>query len=212
VSLSFHEVQFPPSISFGSTGGPERRTEIVTLASGHEERNSPWALSRHRYNAGLGARSLDDVQDIIAFFEARHGRLYGFRWKDWPDWKSGPSNAAPSAGDQLLGTGDGVTVLFQLSKTYTSAAQSYVRPITKPVAGSVLVADNGVPLNEGTDYTIDTTLGTVTFVTPPATGASLTAGFSFDVPVRFDTDYLEINLRAFKAGEIPAIPILEIRA
>ncbi len=44
----------------------------------------------------------------------------------------------------------------------------------------------------------------------PAVGAAVTAGFLFDVPVRFDTDYLEIDAEAFEAGAIPKIPIVEI--
>lgn len=86
--MSFHEVRFPASLSFGSVGGPERRTDIVTLANGFEERNTPWAHSRRRYDAGLGMRSLDDIETLISFFEARQGQIYGFRWKDWSDFKT----------------------------------------------------------------------------------------------------------------------------
>ena len=105
--MNFHEVRFPAALSVGSSGGPERRTEIVTLKNGFEERNAPWAHSRRRYDAGLGVRSLDDLGEVIAFFEARHGQLHGFRWKDWTDFKSGAPSAAPRATDQALGTGDG---------------------------------------------------------------------------------------------------------
>ena len=73
--MGFHEVRFPASLSFGSLGGPERRTDIVTLVNGFEERNSPWAHSRRRYDAGLGLRSLEDVEALLAFFEARRGQL-----------------------------------------------------------------------------------------------------------------------------------------
>lgn len=208
---NFHEIRFPTSISFGSSGGPERRTEIVSLASGHEERNSPWAHSRHRYNAGLGARSLDDIHDILGFFEARHGQLYGFRWKDWSDWKSGPPGAAPTAGDQMLGVGDGTVSSFQLKKTYASGLQSYERLISKPVAGSILIAADGVIQTEGPDYVLDSTTGLINFTSPPGAGVQLSSGFVFDVPVRFDTDFLDINLSAFKAGDIPSVPILELR-
>src|SRR5579859_1035843 len=86
--LMFHEIRFPTQISFHSSGGPERKTEIVTLGSGFEERNAVWANSRRRYNAGYGVRSLDDLHAALAFFEARLGRLYGFRFKDWSDYKS----------------------------------------------------------------------------------------------------------------------------
>ena len=211
MSNHFHEARFPTSISFGSSGGPERRTVIVSLASGHEERNSPWAHSRHRYNAGLGARSLDDIHNILAFFEARHGRLYGFRWKDWSDWKSGLPGDPPTALDQSLGIADGATLNFQLTKTYTSGVQSYDRVISKPVGGSVLIAADGVALTEGLEFNSDITTGFINFISPPGNGVQLTAGFLFDVPVRFDSDFLDVNLRAFKAGDIPSVPILEIR-
>lgn len=211
--MAFHDIRFPLRIAFGSTGGPERRTEIVTLGSGAEERNSPWADSRRRYNAGAGLRALDDVHELIAFFEARHGRLHGFRWRDRADWKSGLPSVGPTPADQAIGTGDGTTAVFQLTKTYASGGASYVRAIRKPVAGSVRVAVDGVEKTQGAHFALDQTTGVVTFVAgaiPPA-GAAVTAGFEFDVPVRFDTDFLEINLGAFEAGAVPNIPIVEIR-
>ena len=115
---AFHEVRFPLSIGFGSSGGPERRTDVVLLASGHEERNSRWADSRRRYNAGTGVRSLTDLHTLIGFFEERRGRLHGFRWRDRADWKSCPPAEAPDPEDQPIGIGDGDTATFQLIKTY----------------------------------------------------------------------------------------------
>lgn len=211
--MAFHEVRFPVEIAFGSSGGPERRTEIVTLGSGFEERNSPWAESRRRYNAGYGVRSLNDLHAVMAFFEARHGRLHGFRWKDRADDRSSPPQTAIAAGDQQIGIGDGVITAFQLVKAYTSGGISYTRTIKKPVTGSVRIAVDGLEKTETTHFTVDTTTGTVTF-TPgniPGASAVITAGFEFDVPVRFDADFLEINLAAFDAGDIPSIPIVEIR-
>jgi uncharacterized protein (TIGR02217 family) len=209
----FHETRFPTAIAFGATGGPERRTEIVALGSGHEERNSRWADSRRRYNAGYGVRSLDDLHAVIAFFEERRGRLYGFRWRDRTDWKSCTPEATPAATDQAIGAGDGETATFQLVKTYGNAHAPYVRQIRKPVAGTVVVAVGGVALDEGDDWTCDWTSGLVTFAagSVPAEDAAITAGFAFDVPVRFDTDRLDINLTSFDAGDIPAIPLVEIR-
>lgn len=208
--MAFHEIRFPTNIAFGATGGPERRTEIVTLGSGAEERNSPWAHSRRRYNAGLGLRSLDDVHELIGFFEARHGRLYGFRWKDRADFKSCAPGADAAATDQRIGTGDGATQTFQLVKTYSSGDITYERPIVKPVTGSVAVAMNGTALAEAA-FSVDATRGIVSFVVAPGAGAVVTAGFEFDVPVRFDTDFLEINLAAFEAGSIASVPVVELR-
>ena len=207
---TFHDVRFPSSISFGSSGGPERRTQIVALASGAEQRNSPWAHSRRRYDAGLGLRSIDDIHEIISFFEARQGRLYGFRWKDWTDWKSCQPNDTPAATDQPLGTGDGLTTDFAVRKTYLSGQHSYDRPIMKPIVSSLLVAIDGVPVANGADYSFDIPSGAISFSTPPPSDAIITAGFEFDVPVRFDSDTLDISLSGFQAGEIPSVPVVEL--
>jgi uncharacterized protein (TIGR02217 family) len=204
----FHEIRFPTAIAFHSTGGPERRTEIVTLGSGFEERNGVWANSRRRYDVGYGIKTLDDIHAVIAFFEARNGRLYGFRFKDFADFKSCAPKAALSPCDQTIGTGNGTAKTFQLVKTYSSGPASWTRTIAKPVSGSVHLAAAGV---EQTGFTVDTTTGLVTFATAPPNGAAITACFEFDVPVRFDSDMLSINLASIQAGEIAAIPIVEIR-
>lgn len=209
--MAFHEVRFPANLSFGSQGGPERRTDIVTLANGHEERNTPWAHSRRRYDAGVGLRSLDDLEALIAFFEARQGQLYGFRWKDWSDFKSCPSSRAVSDEDQLLGLGDAATQSFSLSKRYVSGEQVYVRPVVKPVAGTVRVAVAGLAQVEAVDFTVDVARGLVSFVEPPARGARVTAGFEFDVPVRFDTDRIQVSMASFQAGDVPSVPVVEVR-
>ena len=211
--MSFHDVRFPTDISRGAQGGPERRTDVVVLGSGFEERNSRWANSRRSYNAGYGIKSLDDLNAVIAFFEERRGRLYGFRWRDHTDWKSCAPSATPSALDQPIGTGDGETATFQLLKTYGSAHAPWQREIVKPVAGSVLVAVDGDAQTEGTHFTVDAATGVVTFLAEhiPAEDAAVTAGFAFDVPVRFDADRLEINLSGFSHGAIPNIPLVEIR-
>ncbi|MBI1365771.1 MAG: TIGR02217 family protein [Alphaproteobacteria bacterium] len=205
---NFHEVLFPVDIAFNSEGGPARKTEIVTLVSGREERNSPWAGSRRSYNAGYGVKSLADIEAVIAFFEARKGRLYGFRFRDPFDFKSCPLAADPAAGDQQIGTGDGATRSFQLTKTYASGGAVSIRTITKPVAGSVLAAVDGA----AAAFTVDETSGIVVFDAPPPAGAVVTAGFLFDTPARFDTDQLRINLAAFRAGDIPSIPLIELLA
>lgn len=208
--MNFHEVRFPAALSVGSTGGPERRTEIVTLSNGFEERNSPWAHSRRRYDAGLGVRSLDDLAEVVAFFEARHGQLYGFRWKDWTDWKSCAPSAAPGPLDQPIGTGDGATRVFALAKSYASGGQAYRRPIKKPVAGTVKVAVAGVALGGG-QYAVDHAAGLVELAAAPADGVVVTAGFEFDVPVRFDTDRLDVTWDLDRLGSIASIPLVEVR-
>ena len=209
--MGFHEIRFPTSLSMGSLGGPERRTEIVTLANGYEERNSPWKHSRRRYDAGLGLRSLDDVATVVAFFEARHGPLNGFRWKDWADYKSGLPSAEISGDDQLIGQGDQETATFQLVKTYRSGEHVYLRPIHKPVLGSVRLTVSGEPLQDQVDYVVDVQTGVVTFAHPPDDKAEIFAGYEFDVPVRFDTDMIRTSVSSFQAGEVPDIPVVELR-
>ena len=208
--MSFDDIRFPVAISRGATGGPERRTEIVTTASGREERNGRWADSRRRYNAGFGVKTLNDLHAVLAFFEERRGRLHAFRWKDHADFKSCLPQAQVAAADQVIGTGDGTTAAFPLVKSYGTGIRNYVRTITKPVAGTVVVAVNGTPTSQ---FAVDAATGIVTFQAGalPAAGAAVTAGFEFDVPVRFDSDQLRINLASFNAGDIPDIPLIEVR-
>lgn len=210
--MAFHDVRFPTAISIGASGGPERRTEIVTLGSGFEERNSRWADSRRTYNAGYGVKTVDDLHAVIAFFEERRGRLHAFRWKDFADFKSCAPGQAVSPLDQAIGTGDGAEDTFQLVKIYGSAFAPWTRTIAKPVAGTVRVAVAGAEKPAGT-FTVDHATGLVTFEPGhiPSLGQAVTAGFEFDVPARFDTDTLTVNLDSFRHGSIPNIPIIEVR-
>lgn len=206
----FHEVSFPFSVALGARGGPVRRTEIVTLGSGREERNTPHAHSRRLWNAGPGVKTLDDLHALTAFFEARRGRLHGFRFRDPLDHKSCAPSASLSATDQLLATSDGAMTEYSLVKHYPSGGENYVRPIAKPVAGSVRIAVDGVEL-DGADFALDPVTGLVSLVTQPGAGLAVTAGFEFDCPVRFDTDALDISLDAFGAGEAADVPLIELR-
>ncbi|UIJ70631.1 DUF2460 domain-containing protein [Aurantimonas sp. HBX-1] len=206
---AFDEVRFPLRLSFGTSGGPGRRVEIVRLSTGFEHRNLRHRHSVRRYDAGSGLRSLADLAEVLAFFEARRGRLTGFRFRDPLDWHTAPYGAPAGAFDQLLGIGDGVTTRFSLRKIYGEGEAAYHRPIEKPVAGTVTVAVDGVEVAAG--FAIDTVSGSVTFAAPPGAGAAVTAGFAFDVPVRFDVEQLSVNVAAFEAGDIPSIPLIEIR-
>ena len=201
--MSFHEVRLPARLAFGSTGGVERRTEIVTLASGFERRSTPWAMGRRRYLIGANLRSLDDMAELTAFFEARRGRLFGFRFRDFADFKSCGPGGAPGATDQALGVGDGTRTVFQLVKIYGEV----LRPITKPVEGSVVVAVDG----DVVAAEVDAATGAVTLGAPPGVGAVVTAGFLFDTPVRFDADRIEVTLESFGAGRMAAVPLIEVR-
>ncbi len=207
----FHEVQFPLRLALGTSGGPVRRTDIVNLSNGRENRNARWRDSRRSYDAGSGIKSVADLYAVLEFFEARRGRLHGFRFRDPLDWKSCAPGAAVSAGDQEIGIGDGVTASFPLVKTYGDGGTGWVRRIAKPVAGTVQVSVDGAAVAPA-NYAVDAVAGMVTFVPGqiPDSGSVVRAGFEFDVPVRFDTDRIDVDLSHFDAGRIPTIPLTEI--
>ena len=207
---SFHEVQFPLRLALGTSGGPWRRTDIVALSNGRESRNRRWRDARRRYDAGSGIRSVGDLYAVVAFFEARAGQLHGFRFTDPVDFQSCGPEETVSATDQRFGTGNGTRREFQLVKRYSDAGGSTERVIAKPQAGSVLVAVDGVEIG-GASHSVDHETGIVTFAIAPASGAVIRAGFRFDVPVRFDTDRIEVDLDAFRAGRIPSIPLIEVQ-
>lgn len=208
--MTFHEIRFPVDISAGSSGGPERLTDIVSLRSGHEDRNSIWYASRHRYDASMGIRSVSRVYEVLEFFEGRRGRLYGFRWKDWSDYKSCPPNDDITSADQTIGTGDGSTKRFQLTKSYSANFNPWIRIVRKPVEGTVLISLDGEDLVINNHFTVEIATGIVNFTVPPGVGKIVKAGFEFDVPVRFNSDFLNIAIENFQAGTLPQIDILEI--
>ena len=208
--MAFHEVRLPARLAFGSTGGVERRTEVVTLGSGFERRSTPWAQGRRRYLIGANLRSLDDMAALTDCFEARRGRLYGFRFRDFADFKSCAPSRASTAFDQALGAGDGQQTAFQLLKRYGEGETAFGRSVQKPVEGTVKVAVAGTELPP-TSFSIDWTTGVVNLAEPPAEGMAVSAVFEFDVPVRFDADRIDIALESFDAGRMAAVPLIETR-
>ncbi len=205
----FHEVRFPDDIGFGSSGGPGFMTTVVEVASGHEQRNMEWSQARAQYDIGAGLRNEGDLGEIIAFFRARKGRAFGFRFKDWTDYRSGNIGEDITPDDQEIGIGDDTTTEYALIKTYQSGTEGHVRFITKPVDGSVVVALDGTLQASG--WTLDSVSGVITFDTPPGDGVVITAGFEFDVPVRFRDDHLSVSIETFKAGDVPSIGLVEVR-
>jgi uncharacterized protein (TIGR02217 family) len=207
--IPFVEIRFPARLAFGSTGVITRRTDIVALASGYETRATPWADGRRRYVIGEALRSLDDLATLQAFFEARRGPLQGFRFTDPVDHQSCAPSAAISPLDQPIGAGDGKTTVFALAKTYGGAG-GYVRPIVKPVAGTVRIAVAGVELMASA-FSLDATRGRVTLAAPPAAGAQVTAGFAFDTPVRFEEDHLEATFDSLTTARLTPTALIEVR-
>ena len=202
--------RFPDSISYGSMGGPGFNTTVIEIKSGYEQRNVNWTNARHKYDVAYGVKTIEQLEDLIDYFQAVGGKAYGFRYKDWADYKSVHTSQTVGISDQVLGTGDGATTQFQLIKKYTKGAFSRTRSINKPVAGTVRVSIDDVEQTETTDFTVDTTTGIITFVAAPANGEVVKAGFQFDVPVRFDTDQLSVSIDDYNQGAAQ-VPLIELK-
>lgn len=202
---AFDDVSFPIEIGAEASVAPAFSTNVVTSASGNEYRNANWQQARLRFDAGPGVRGDVEVETLLGFFRARRGAAVGFRFRDPYDFSSNGMTGGATPLDQQIGTGDGIATRFNLTKIYSGGEE---RRITRPVPGSVRIAVGGVEQASG--WTLEA-LGEVQFDTPPAAGASVTAGFLFDVPVRFAEDRLEVNRATFLAGEAPSVPMIEIR-
>ena len=205
--MAFHDVRFPERIALGATGGPLLSTSVITTAGGHERRNQNWSASRGRWNVGSGLKTRDDLATLIAFFRARRGRAFAFRFKDWSDF------ATPR---QEIGTTDGTTATFQIVRTYTSGTAAQVRTIQLPVAGTVRCWVGGVERTEGggaTQFQVNTVTGVITLGSSPRSpaGQPVEAQCEFDVPARFDTDELGLTLETFFQGQWADIPVIEVR-
>jgi uncharacterized protein (TIGR02217 family) len=208
-------------VNFGTSGGPTFSTDIVTYANGAESRNINWALSRYIANLKYEIKSRADAKYLYNFFLARMGRGQGFRVKDLFDFSSSSDHVStPVFTDQVIGTGNGVTTQFQLKKLYTDSSVTYSRNIYKPMTSpAISVGKNGVLQTLTTHYTVNYNTGIVTFVSAPANGLSITAGFKFHVPVRFDIDSIEGLQYIFTSStnqandiiSLPDITIIETR-
>lgn len=206
--MSFIESpRFPDVISYGSSGGAAYSTTVSESASGAEKRNINWSMPRHEYNAAVGV-TYENFQEVLDFFHVAYGMAYGFRYKDWLDFKSCGVKETISNIDQIISIGDGNETEFQLIKTYVVGSSQKVRNITKPVSGTVVIAIDGVNLSSG--WSIDTTTGIVTFSTAPGIDVEVSAGFEFDVPVRFDTDALDASLDDYNRLNA-TIPLIELK-
>ncbi|MFL6863906.1 MAG: TIGR02217 family protein [Allosphingosinicella sp.] len=192
---AFDDVRFPIAVGREALVEPAFSTQVVTTASGAEQRNSDWADARLRFDAGPGIRGEAELKALLAFFRARRGAAIGFRFQDPFDHDC---EAEP------LGTGDGARTEFPLVKRYGEQ----VRRITRPVAGTVRLSVDGEERASG--WTL-AEKGLVRFDAPPAAGAPVTASFTFDVPVRFAEDRLSFGRATFAAGEAASVPLIEIR-
>jgi uncharacterized protein (TIGR02217 family) len=214
MSATFHEVQFPPSISQGAVGGMRFNTSIIALSSGAEHRNVNWSKSRGTWDVKHGLKTQEDIEALIDFFAARNGKAYAFRFKDWgdyrvPRWRDTPGDMFPIP---VFFTTNAVTRTFQIVKVYSDAAASYTRVIQKPVAGTLQLLKDGLPWLSG--WSVDTTTGIVTITDASVYGASghvIAGACEFDVPARFDTDDMQVTTTTSEIFAWESIPVVETR-
>ncbi len=202
--MAFDEVQFPPNISRGATGGPTFQTVVITTASGAEQRIALWQRGRAVWDVSHALRSPAQAHELLAFFLARQGRLRGFRFKDWSDY----STDQPVPGTRFA-TAEVSGTTFQLQRSYSSGGQTYTRTITKPVAGTVRLYDPaGQEIAGG--WTLAASTGIVSFADPP--GFTPTWRGEYDVPARFDVDQMQMTLDDAEIRSWERIPIVEVLA
>lgn len=200
---AFDDVPYPLALGRDASAAPEFSTSVAVTASGHERRNALWSDARMRYDVGPGIRSEEELGTLLSFFRARYGPARGFLLRDPFDFSSSGMTGTPTATDQVIGSGDGAKTRFRLTKSYGTQQ----RAITRPDIDSIAVAVNGTVI---ADWSFEDK-GWIVFDNPPADGAHITAGFLFDVPVRFAEDRLDISGLSFAAGEAPSVPLIEIR-
>ena len=222
--MSFVDEYMPDHVpGYPCISSPRTRTTIKVTAGGRENRNREWEHPLMRFSLPEApGRDFTVINALQHHWRVMAGPLHSFPFRDPLDKASVDLTVANepdedvlariSHTDQVIGTGDGLTRAFQLVKTYAVGAQSYVRAITLPVLDTVQIGVDGA-LVADTDYSVDRHGGTVTFDTPPANGDPITAGFLFDVEVRFeDDDVLEAIVRTYQVGGFAALDLVEVRA
>lgn len=200
--MSFHEILFPEDISYGSSGGPGFNTTVIELTSGHEQRNINWSEVKATYDVSHGVKVREQMEELLDFFYARWGKAYGFRFKDWMDYQL---VAEPIA------IGDGVTKVFQVTKTYEPNGFPYVRTIRKLNPGTITVHVGPDLMTQPAQVSVDNNTGLITFVAAPAVGAIITVDGEFHVPVRFDIDDVKISHDDWELMSWPSIPLVELK-
>ncbi len=217
--MGFHNVRFPTNVNYGSSGGPGFSTAITVLRSGVEQRVQRWSSPKRRYDASYTIRTPSDVYTVLEFYIARGGPANTFLYKDWTDYATTSSGSTHRSDDSSvtkddveIAVGDGSTTQFQLLKKYTSGGVTASRNIYHPISGTLLIAVDGTLQTETTHYTVNYTTGVVTFVTAPANNLSVTAGFEFDVAVRFAQEVdmsFAASIDSFDSNSVPSIPLVE---
>lgn len=187
--MSFIDIQLSRQVSVGFRGGPSWNTLVVEMASGKNRRRQEWAMPHHKYTADYTLLAPDDQNDVLAAFISCRGQLHSFRFKDWNDYK---------ATAQTMAVGDGTATPRQLTKTYTFGTGAFTRTIALPVAGSVAITANGVPMT----VTTNTLTGMVTPTGTWPSGQVIKASFEFDVRVRFGADFYPFDRNTNVSAEV----------
>lgn len=199
IAQGIHEVRIPDCLSFGASGGPGFSTGILPLASGFEQRNVNWAKQRCKFNIARTLTSDDAVSECIAFFMARRGKAYGFRFKHWADYRF----------DQVVGVGTGASQQIQLFKRYSNGGIDFDRVLNKIVSGSYRVYFAGVLQAEGSPSFVNVDTGILTC--NAGIGAQIRVAGEYDVPVRFDIDDLDIAIADKDFHTWGSVPLVELR-
>ena len=209
MSMTIDSIRINTDVERGAEGGPEFKTIINTSASGSDEAVQQWTNPRRRWDISYGIQDITLLQSVITFFKGRRGRARGFLFRDWTDY---------TFTDQAIGTGDGTdgsdgTAAFQITKLYDDSVNPYTRNITRPTDGELVVSVDAVVKTETTHYTVDYSTGIITFTDGniPLAGEAITVTGEFDIPVRFDTDFLELSAEWAGAASLPGIEIIELK-
>lgn len=206
--MTVRDVRLSTAIERGVQGGPRFKTTVQTLVSGKELRNIDWQTTRGEWDASYGVQVMTQFEEVVNLFYTSQGRAFGFRFRDWHDYKVGVTETDTW---QSIGTGDAAKVAFQAYKRYTFGAVNYDRNLTRLVSGTVRVFLDDVEKADPADYTVDLNTGIITFGVAPAGAVDVQLITEFDIPVRFDTDNLEVSVEIFDTGALPSIPLVEIK-
>lgn len=210
--MSFHDTQFPSTIVYGPSGGSRFKTRIVQNPGGYEQRNIDWVNPLGKWSVAHEMMTQSELDTIVAFFHARYGRAHTFRFKAWEDYKarmddseSLPTIHTVTSSPNLPDT--------QLIKNYTSGGYTYVRNITLPVSGTVVLYADGAEIGDS-NYSVDYTTGIVDWEAAyaPGVGVVITADYQFDVLARFDTDEIESSIDYYDRSSWTGIQVVEVRS
>lgn len=219
----FVDVYLPPDLrAYPWTSSPRWNTTITQVSSASEHRNQNWLNPLHSFKATGAVRCHAELEELLEHWMVMRGPLYSFPMQDPLDFASTKltkANKIPNVQgtDQQLGIGDGIQRVFQLTKKYTRGGLSYIRPIALPVLeATVVLVDAHDPEDSGSGgpYVVDVVrdTGQVIFDHPPEIGAIVTAGFLFDVPVRFlADDSFDRIVSAFQVDGFADLDFQEIR-